>query len=97
VNNFEFDGQLKLQLATILSKSQIKYNNDDLASLMPTIKIQAKAFVARQLFGREGYYMAMNRGDNTIAAAMKALHQYEAILHGTATLVNKPFRASGGH
>lgn len=89
VRDFEFGGIMKSQMATILTKSQITFSNDELVSLMPNINRQAKAFVARQLFGREGYYMAMNKGDNTVAAAMKALNQYEAILQGSSKLAEK--------
>ncbi len=89
VDRFNFNNTLKQQMAAMLTKNNIVFNEDELSKLMPKINRQAKAFVARQLFGREAFYMALNDGDNTIKVAINALNQYEAILQGESKLVTK--------
>lgn len=89
VNNFAFSKELEAQMINLLAQSNISYTPEELTEIMPTVNRQARAYVARQLFGREAYYMAMNKGDVTVDAAIDALNKYEAILKGEASLVKK--------
>lgn len=82
VAGFNFDNVLEQQIKELLNKSEITFTNEQLAKLMPTIKRQANAYVARQLYGRQAYQQALNTGDNTVEAALKALNNYEALLQG---------------
>ena len=82
VAGFNFNSSLEQQIKELLQKSEITFTNEQLAKLMPTIKRQANAYVARQLYGRQAYQRALNTGDNTLDAALKALDNYEALLQG---------------
>lgn len=89
VKDFNFNGVLMQQLKDLLQKSNINYTDSDLAALYPTISRQAKAFVARQLYGRAAYHQAINNGDNTVEAALKALNNYNALLQGENAVAAK--------
>lgn len=82
VAGFNFNNVLDQQIKELLRKSEITFTNEQLAKLMPTIKRQANAYVARQLYGRQAYQQALNTGDNTVDAALNALNNYEALLQG---------------
>lgn len=82
VAGFNFNSLLEQQIKELLNKSEIAFTNEQLAKLMPTIKRQANAYVARQLYGRQAYQQALNTGDNTVDAALNALNNYEALLQG---------------
>lgn len=84
VAGFNFNSLLEQQIKELLNKSEIAFTNEQLAKLMPTIKRQANAYVARQLYGRQAYQQALNTGDNTVDAALKALNNYEALLQGNS-------------
>ena len=82
VAGFNFNSLLEQQIKELLNKSEIAFTNEQLVKLMPTIKRQANAYVARQLYGRQAYQQALNTGDNTVDAALNALNNYEALLQG---------------
>ena len=64
------------------------------------ILTELKALIARDIFGSQAYYPILNRNDNTVQQALKALNKHKAVFPITESLDPKAIaqrpKASGG-
>lgn len=89
VQSFSFNPTFKEQIKTQLNKHSVVFSNAELNDIMPSLNRRAKANIANQLFNREVFYMALNKGDDVIDIALESLTKYETILEGSSSLVQK--------
>lgn len=89
VAKFSFGNEIINALRALMADSKLPINEAELAITQKLINNQVKAYVARQVYGKETFYKALAATDETLITAQKALNQYEGILSGKSKLVSK--------
>lgn len=80
--SFVFDAQLEAKLRALIAGANIQYTEVEMKAVLPFIASQANALIARQVFGKNAYYQALNNTDSTFIAALTALKNYDEVLKG---------------
>lgn len=79
---FEIDQQMLSTLREMADKAKIEFNEQQYNSSLPLLKVQLKALIARDLWGLNEYYQAINEVNNTLQRALEVLNsgEYEQTL-----------------
>ncbi|MEO5570235.1 MAG: S41 family peptidase [Bacteroidia bacterium] len=72
---FEITDKLFDEFASYAEKQGVKRNESGIKKSGKLIKIQLKAFIARQVFGNNGFYSVLNETDNIFIKAAEAINQ----------------------
>jgi carboxyl-terminal processing protease len=75
VRNFNLPAGFMANLLKNASAKNIKYVAQEWFRSEKTIRLQAKALIARQLFQKEGYYRVMASNDPAYLKSMELLHR----------------------
>jgi len=74
-DQFQISDQLFGEFISYAEKQGVKKNETGLKKSGKQIRLQLKAFIARQIFGNNGFFPTLNEEDNTFLKAVEIINQ----------------------
>jgi len=91
-NDYKVSDELIKTMITIAEKEKVKIDSVQLAKSTPLIKLQLKAFIARDIWEMNEFYQIMDTDNESLLKAIKILQtpkEYDKILKKTGTDTTK--------